>query len=772
MRKAKGLTMIALLLSGVLALSACAYPEITPDPDLTETDPGQQTPTTTGLDRSAQTYTQLLDKIRKQIETSSTAGNQKMFGTRETAAAAISADAGALADNSGLQEISADYSTTNIQVEGVDEADIIKTDGQYLYVIANNRLYIIRALQPDQLAVTAQVDLSAYTETDLISTGEYPVELFLDTDHQRLILMVNGYLYDKQPAVNPETVTDETSTSGESKSELAKIAGDLYYPYYSNKQYTSTRIYDIQDKAAPVLVRQFSQEGSYVSSRKIGSNLYVVTNQYQNMIYGMSGLAVRDTVGAESTGDENDPAAYFPATNSGEVTGSWDTIPADRIGLVPDGDPGAQLVLSAIDTVNDSAEPDVLSIIGSSGTIYASNNYLYVAGYRYIWHEPENLPHATTTPDMTIEPAIKATTGIAIEPDTTVATGIAIEPDTTVATDTAIEPAMDYYGYSENFTDLYRFRLGNGTIEEAGTGTVPGTILNQYSMDESDGYFRLATTSGEVWRNDAYTSQNNLYILDEALNITGKIEGLAGGEVIKSVRFMGNQAYVVTFRTTDPLFVLDLADPTAPSVLGELKIPGYSSYLHPISNNRLLGFGYEVTVNGDIAYENGLKVSLFDISDLSQPKEISTVVLGSRGSYSELVYNAKSLVFSESKNLIAFPASLAMTAAGQGNDYGWPYFQGLVVMNLMDGQLQLRGGISHTDQLGQIFADQTVSGLEHYSDQAYGSAAITRGAYIGDVLYTFSSRWIMASHMSDLTTLGQVELPGYDSQENTVYYTD
>lgn len=179
-------------------------------------------------------------------------------------------------------------------------------------------------------------------------------------------------------------------------------------------------------------------------------------------------------------------------------------------------------------------------------------------------------------------------------------------------------------------------------------------------MDEHDGYFRTVTTTGDLW-DERNPSENNLFILDEDMKLVGSITGLAKEERIYSARFMGDKAYMVTFRETDPLFVIDVANPTKPQVLGELKIPGFSNYLHPLGESHLIGFGYEtssvvpVGSKEPIIQTEGIKISLFDVSDFGNPKEVDTEVIGGQGTYSPLVYDHHALFEHSEKNLFGFP---------------------------------------------------------------------------------------------------------------------
>jgi uncharacterized secreted protein with C-terminal beta-propeller domain len=175
---------------------------------------------------------------------------------------------------------------------------------------------------------------------------------------------------------------------------------------------------------------------------------------------------------------------------------------------------------------------------------------------------------------------------------------------------------------------------------------------------------------------------------------------LAAGETIRSVRFIGPLGYVVTCRTTAPLFVIDLHDPRRPKVAGELKIPGYSAYLHPWGEDRLIGIGYDVGLDGEIAYEKGLKVSLFDIADPTRPAELSTLILGSRGSSTELSYNPRSLLFSAAKSLVAFPFLFNRDDHRQPPRIRPTKFQGLIVLTIANDRVVLRGGVTHADPAG------------------------------------------------------------------------
>lgn len=214
--------------------------------------------------------------------------------------------------------------------------------------------------------------------------------------------------------------------------------------------------------------------------------------------------------------------------------------------------------------------------------------------------------------------------------------------------------------YDENYkiiatkTKIMKFELNDGKIIYKAKGEVEGKVNNQFSMDENGNNFRIATTIGEIWSNQ--NTSNNLYVLNDKLEKIGKIEGLADGEKIYSVRYMGSKAYVVTFKQTDPFWIIDLSDATNPQILGEVELPGYSVYLHPYDETHIIGFGYDTKENGSRVTNNGLKLVMFDVSDFTNPQVLFQIAVGdSKHTYSELLYNHKSGIFSKEKGIMAFP---------------------------------------------------------------------------------------------------------------------
>jgi uncharacterized secreted protein with C-terminal beta-propeller domain len=276
-------------------------------------------------------------------------------------------------------------------------------------------------------------------------------------------------------------------------------------------------------------------------------------------------------------------------------------------------------------------------------------------------------------------------------------------------------------------------------------------------MDEYDGYFRIATTiSGYADNRD--TSTNNVYVLDNALKATGSLEDVAPGESIYAVRFMGKRAYLVTFLHVDPLFVIDLSQPADPRILGKLKIPGYSDYLQPYDETHLIGIGKEVdpSIDADLIHtENavyytaiqGVKLAIFDVSDVANPIEVYKEVIGDRGTESPAARDHKAFLFDRGKGLVIIPVTVAQLQPGQPkNAQGEYVFQGAYVYNLtMEDGFVLRGKVTHYDT-NEAFLK---SGEYFYG----GQSNITRSIYIGNILYTLSESRLQLNDLTSMATI-------------------
>ena len=299
--------------------------------------------------------------------------------------------------------------------------------------------------------------------------------------------------------------------------------------------------------------------------------------------------------------DEADPSTYVPALYLGDAQTK---VAASDIMLL--GEPGGAqyLTVSSIDVGSPAEFLDIQSILGCGSDIYCNS---------------ETLVAALSTMEET-------------------------------------------NGVSKDKTDLYRFSLKDGAVTMESQGSVPGYVLNQFSMDEYNGYFRIVTTEnvthyfneGGIASAEQEKTRNHLFVLDESMNIVGSIEDLARGESIYSARFMGDTGYFVTYRQVDPLFTVDLSTPSEPKILSELKVPGFSNYLHPFGDGLLLGFGQNSDEeSGEI---QGLKLSMFDTSDPAAVAEKHSELLGEKYMWSNAIGNHKAILVDSEKNLIGFPA--------------------------------------------------------------------------------------------------------------------
>lgn len=287
------------------------------------------------------------------------------------------------------------------------------------------------------------------------------------------------------------------------------------------------------------------------------------------------------------------------------------------------------------------------------------------------------------------------------------------------------------YRETESITQILKFELSNGKIKYKAEAKVKGYINNQFSMDENNGYFRIATTSN-IEEDKKYTTINNMYVLNENMEEVGKIEGLAKGEEIYSVRYVGNKGYIVTFKQVDPLFVIDLTNPQNPQVLGQLKIPGYSTYLHPYDDTHIIGFGYNTEQKETSVITNGLKMAMFDITDVSNPKELFKINIGKNNTSSRLTYNHKALLYSKEKNIIGFP----LTTYEYGN-----MESKAVVYNI-----DLEKGFSIKGEI------QTKNNSDDWEKSA------ERIIYVNNTYYVLSNKLIKSANMDTFEIIKEIKL--------------
>lgn len=471
-----------------------------------------------------------------------------------------------------------DYSDTNNQVEGVQEADIIKTDGEYIYAAVDGDVYLLRENggNPEILSKIEKIDTVSEEGENICGISERINDIYIAGDRMVLIKYVADYdaYYDM---MEDAAETDAAPANG----------CVIYGPPAGLAKYTAA-VYDITDRSHPVLLNELGQSGTLIDSRMVGDILYLVYSYY---------------VPGEI--DETDPSTYVPALYLGDAKTE---VAADDIMLL--GEPGAAqyLTVSSIDVGSPAEFLDTQSILGCGSDIYCNSETLVVAL-------------------------------------------------------TTMEETNDV---SKDKTELFRFSLKDGAVTMESQGSVPGYVLNQFSMDEYNGYFRIVTTEnvthyfngGGIASAEQEKTRNHLFVLDESMNIVGSIEDLARGESIYSARFMGDTGYFVTYRQVDPLFTVDLSTPSEPKILSELKVPGFSNYLHPFGDGLLLGFGQNSDEeSGEI---QGLKLSIFDTSDPAAVAEKHSELLGEKYMWSNAIGNHKAILVDSEKNLIGFPAEMSI----------------------------------------------------------------------------------------------------------------
>ena len=555
---------------------------------------------------------------------------------------------------------SKDYSTTNIQVENVDEADIVKTDGDYIYSLSENKVIITDVRDEAQIRIVAEIEPRG--------SNRVPVDLIL---------------YNNKLIVISEKANSSSS-------------------YYAKNSKTITSVYDISDKEKPKEVKDYELEQPYYTSRCIDGKLYIISSGRLK--------------------EENDEVVTYYYEDGKQIDPGYNNIKRIR-----DLDTSSQTILSMLDLNNLDESVKVNSYLMDVENAYVSENNIYLLDEKY-----ESLYSS---------PSISSIFGLR---------GI-------LGAFTDYDDEHD----SGRYTYIYKFNLlDDGSIQFDKKAKEKGTTINQFSIDEYEGNLRVA-----LYNNDG----SNVVIFNDEMKKIGETEKFAEGERMYSSRFLGDRAYLVTYKTIDPLFVIDLSNPEDPEVLGELKIPGYSTYLHPYDENHLIGFGMQTEekvnrnssgrVISTTATITGMKMALFDVTDINNPIQISDTVIGDKRTTSAILTNHKALLFSKEKQLLAIPvnnytedfeidnssntySSLVNSYTRYNKEYvSEGYF--VYNINLTDG-FTLKGTITHEKTKGR------------YS--YYNTSRLLRGLYIDDNLYTVSEDYVKVNRLDDLQEVSQVKI--------------
>ncbi|MFJ8514776.1 beta-propeller domain-containing protein [Lysinibacillus xylanilyticus] len=551
------------------------------------------------------------------------ANSQKAPGYEATAEIEKSEDK-ASADNS---------STTNNQVEGVEEGDIVVVKDGFIYSVKDHGITVVDAKDPKNLKLATTIKLK---ESQYISKLA---------------------LYDN----------------------LLIVIGDKYLEKVGTSMSTAT-LYDISNPKNPKLIREVGQEGYLQDIRITNDTLYLIGNMYPN--YWM--LREQKTVDLK------------PKTFDSVEGKEYKSLPLEKISILPNTMDGTYSLITAVDLKNGAkTTANTKGYLGGSSGLYMSENALYL-----------------TTP---------------------IYDGYSVPADGRVMDMIWMPRTTD--------TQVFKWNVDGTAMNFVGTTLVKGSVLNQYSMDEYEGNFRIVTTEGNAW-DEQQISRNHLFILDKNLQHLGAVKNLAPGEKVYSARFMGEKAYVVTFKQVDPLFVIDVANPKKPTVLGELKIPGFSNYLHPLDDTHLIGIGYDTEQRYDeyskrnFTVTTNMKMSLFDVSDFKNPKEQSTVKIGGKGSYSEVQYNPKALFRNKEYNYFGFP--VVLYDAGKGDEVVYKG-QGAQIYEITANKgIVLKGNI-----VNKSTGDQ----YENWEQR------VQRVVYIDDALYTIANNEVKSYQLKDFKPL-------------------
>ena len=555
---------------------------------------------------------------------------------------------------------SKEYSTTNIQVENVDEADITKTDGDYIYSISENQVIITNVQNPEQPKIEAKIQSR---------DNAYPEDLMLYNNK----LVVISTKYNSRGSDGNDTVVE---------------------------------IYNIENKENAKLEKSYKLLESYYTSRCIGSKLYVIAS-------------------GNLRKEDNKIVTYYHENYSKKE------IKLSDIKYLKDIKNKKQTLISMVDLDDISKDVNVSSYLIDISNAYVSQKSLYLLNDRY------NYSNNSKKKEM-----IKKMFGLK---------GILGLIDYESSN-------SDYFG---NVTDIYKFNFKeDGTIEYNCKNNIEGKTINQYSLDEYQGNLRIATYNNKG---------SQVTVFNDNLKVLGKTDYLAKGEKMYSTRFIGSKAYLVTYKTIDPLFVIDLSDSSSPKVLGKLKIPGYSTYLHPYDETHIIGIGMETeekinrNSSGKVVSTSskivGMKMALFDVSDVENPVQVSNTIIGNKNTTSSILTNPKALLFSKEKELIAIPVnnySEDFEVTNNSNTYesaisayknssksyigeGYAVFK----IDLKDGFVK-KGIITHEKQKQNV--------------KNYYASKLLRGMYIENNLYTVSEDMLKVNCIDDLKEISELKI--------------
>lgn len=601
-----------------------------------------------------------------------------------------------------------EYSTTNTQEIGVDEADIVKNDDKYIYTISQNKVIILNAYPAEKLHIVSTIKLDKQAQIK---------NIFLNKN--KLVVFTTSY--DKELKVSDYSFIPE---------EISIIK-------------TNAIIYDITNREDPIKITTFSLTGNYNDARMIDGYIYFISKQYSSYYRN----------------DFDIPTVYKDNIKIGMPEIYYLNIPYSNYNFN---------TIASFDLNNLKSSLNVKSfMLESSNNLYVSQNNIYITYNQYYNFNRFDLFENVILPELPKLTQDKISSlnikNSSFSSELNLILKEFYNNQTKLEQEDFIKKIQEKsedYSYKKTIenqnTIIHKISIKNGNIKYDKNTTVKGHLLNQFSLSENEKEeLRVATTTSIWTRKQGSEQFNNVYILDKDFKQIGKLEKIAKGEKIYSTRFIADKLYMVTFKQIDPLFVIDLEDSKNPKVLGKLKIPGYSTYLHPYDEKHLIGLGYDTKESewGGII-NNGIKLSLFDISDFKNPKEVDNYVIKGRYTDSQAVHEHKAFLFSKNKNLLSIPVREYL---GENSRSEYKYSQSAYIFDIDDKGFKLKGKITHEKK-------------ELGSNYWYNSpSAIKRTLFLDNNLYTISDKYVLANNIETLELIKKEDL-NYKQEDNHKYY--
>ncbi|MCP4606433.1 MAG: hypothetical protein GY847_38990 [Proteobacteria bacterium] len=631
-------------------------------------------------------------------------------------------------------DVADDYSTTNTQVAGVDEADFVKNDESYIYILADDKLQIIDAWPAHEARRIGELEIE----------GD-PKKLYVYED-RGVIYSSLGYIESGNTIPHESAEDLRDSGLGDYEYEDRECTYGYDCEFTGDGKALKMSIVDLTDKTAPKVTREIIFSGAYLNSRRIDDIVHTMLvfpdpitvpgvpiwpesllpyrdecwdnaedvpfdEEQVNEAFDEIATNIESNVSEALTGDLSD---FLPKVRDvrflegGTETYEGTLLGCDKLYLSQAGDGSSYLGLVSFD-LPESSDIGGSLILSRPGAVYATADSLYVAVRHYSseiedWYfdDEKEISEATTVHKFALE--------------------------------------------SNGTESTYR-----------GSGLVGGRVLNQFSMDEYEGYLRIATTTGQVWQQHTRSTVSVLAEQSGALPIVGMVDGIAPTEDIRSARFDEELGFIVTFKKTDPLFVIDLAQPTKPMIKGELKIPGFSTYMHLMDDDHLLTIGYDADDQGSFAWFQGIQLQIINIADISDPRLIHKEVIGTRGSTSEAATNHLAFNYYPTRDLLALPMAVCEDSSG-GGSYGMQMtFSGLYVYETTTGNgFSKLGGIPHEEPETEYSNE---SGC--YNWWTDSNSKVKRSIFMEDFVYSIAKDKINISRIDDpshpITSIDLVE---------------